>query len=59
VLLRRLRNSIIKGLGKMEKQRLRNPVAKNCNKFNKPATHVDRKKAAARGYDKYKRIIKE
>ncbi len=43
----------------MEKQKLRNPVAKNCNKFNKPATHVDRKKAAARGYDKYKRYIKE
>ena len=36
-----------------------NPVAKNCNKFNKAATHVDRKKAAARGYDKYKRYIKE
>ena len=36
-----------------------NPVAKNCNKFNKPATHKDRKKAAASGYDKYKRWIKE
>lgn len=22
----------------------RNPVAKNINKFNRPATHVDRKK---------------
>ena len=43
----------------MEKKKQRNPVAKNCNKFNKPATFVDRKKAAARGYEKYKRIIKE
>lgn len=32
----------------------RNPVAKNCNKFNKPATHKDRKKAASRGYRKHK-----
>lgn len=38
----------------MEKQKLRNPVAKNCNKFNKPATHKDRKKAASRGYTKHK-----
>jgi hypothetical protein len=30
-----------------------NPVAKYANKFNKPATHVDRKKAAARGKLKY------
>lgn len=22
---------------------MKNPVAKNCNKFNKPATHRDRK----------------
>ena len=49
---------VVEGLGEMEKIKL-NPVAKNCNKFNKPATHVDRKKAAARGYDKYKRYIKE
>ncbi len=32
----------------------RNPVAKNLNKFNKPATHKDRKKAASRGYRKHK-----
>lgn len=31
-----------------------NPVAKNCNKFNKPATHADRKKASKRGYEKHK-----
>jgi hypothetical protein len=37
----------------MAKQKL-NPVAKNINKFNKPATHVDRKKAAKKGYLKYK-----
>ncbi len=43
----------------MEKQRLRNPVAKNCNKFNKPATHKDRKKAASRGYTKHKKISED
>ncbi len=32
-----------------------NPVAKNLNKFNKPATHKDRKKAASRGYYKHKK----
>jgi hypothetical protein len=53
-----LRKSITKGLGEMERIKS-NPVAKNCNKFNKAATHVDRKKAAARGYDKYKRHVKE
>ena len=37
----------------MERNR-RNPVAKNCNKFNKPATHADRKKAIKRGYVKHK-----
>lgn len=31
-----------------------NPVAKNLNKFNKPATHKDRKKAGKRGYRKHK-----
>lgn len=30
-----------------------NPVAKNMNKFNKPATHKDRKKAEKRGETKY------
>ena len=37
----------------MAKQKL-NPVAKNINKFNKPVTHADRKKAAKKGYLKYK-----
>jgi hypothetical protein len=31
-----------------------NPVAKNLNKFNKPATYVDRKKAEKGGYQKHK-----
>tara|TARA_S200002703_G_scaffold46390_3_gene40270 strand:- start:4176 stop:5336 length:1161 start_codon:yes stop_codon:yes gene_type:complete len=31
-----------------------NPVAKNLNKFNKPATHKDKKKDAKRGYQKHK-----
>jgi hypothetical protein len=34
-----------------------NPVAKNCNKFNKPATHKDRKKAMKRGYRKHLRDV--
>lgn len=29
-----------------------NPVAKNMNKFNKPATHKDRKKVENVGYQK-------
>ena len=32
-----------------------NPVAKNLNKFNKPATHKDRKKEMKKGYEKHKR----
>jgi hypothetical protein len=46
-----------------------NPVAKNFNKFNKPATHVDRKKESKiRGHKsdmtwidevKHKRIVRE
>jgi hypothetical protein len=35
----------------------KNPVAKNCNKFNKPATHKDRKKAMKRGYRKHLRDV--
>jgi len=31
-----------------------NPVAKNLNKFNKPATHTDRKKAMKKGERKHK-----
>lgn len=31
-----------------------NPVAKNLNKFNKPATYRDRKKAMKKGYKKHK-----
>ena len=38
----------------MKKYAKKNPVAKNLNKFNKPATHVDRKKRDARGYRKHK-----
>ena len=53
VLLKRLKSSITKGLEKMERIKS-NPVAKNCNKFNKPATHADRKKASKRGYEKHK-----
>lgn len=32
----------------------RNLVAKNLNKFNKPAVQRDRKKDAKRGYNKHK-----
>lgn len=32
----------------------RDPVAKNLNKYNKPATHRDRKKDDKRGYSKHK-----
>ena len=31
-----------------------NPVAKNLPKFNRPATHVDRKKRDKKGYEKHK-----
>ena len=31
-----------------------NPVAKNMEKFNRPATHVDRKKRERDGYKKHK-----
>ena len=34
-------------------RRRRNPVAKNINTFNKPATHLDRKKAMKRGKRKH------
>lgn len=40
----------------MERNRL-NPVAKNINKFNKPATHVDRKKAEKKGYMKHRGAV--
>lgn len=33
---------------------MRNPVAKNCNKFNRAATHRDRKRAEKRGERKHK-----
>jgi hypothetical protein len=35
-------------------KRKSNPVAKNLPKFNRPATHVDRKKAEKGGYQKHK-----
>jgi hypothetical protein len=31
-----------------------NPVAKNMEKFNRPVTHADRKKAVKRGEQKHK-----
>jgi hypothetical protein len=34
-----------------------NPVAKNLNKFNKPATFVDRKKAMKKGYEKHRGAV--
>ena len=34
---------------------MKNPVAKNLNKYNKPATHRDRKKSQKGGYVKHKR----
>jgi hypothetical protein len=33
-----------------------NPVARTINKFNKPATHVDRKKRDRNGYRKHKGV---
>jgi len=30
------------------------PIAKYLNKYNKPATHVDRKKAMKKGEEKHK-----
>ena len=38
----------------MKMKRKTNPVAKYLNKYNKPATYKDRKKAKARGYTKHK-----
>lgn len=38
-----------------KRRRTINPVAKNSNKFNKPATHKDRKKESKRGYSKHKK----
>ena len=37
-----------------KRQKPGNPVAKYLNKFNKPATHTDRKKADKRGHKKHK-----
>ena len=33
-----------------------NPVSRNLNKFNKPATYVDRKKRDRSGYQKHKGV---
>ena len=55
-LLRKLRSSITKGLENMERNKL-NPVAKNINKFNKPDTHTDRKKAMKKGYEKHRGAV--
>lgn len=32
-----------------------NPVAKNCRKFNKAKTYIDRKKQSKKGYKKHKK----
>jgi hypothetical protein len=40
----------------MERNKL-NPVAKNINKFNKPATHTDRKKSMKKGYEKHRGAV--
>lgn len=40
----------------MEKMKF-NPVAKNLNKFNKPVTHTDRKKAMKKGYVKHRGAV--
>ena len=34
---------------------MKNPVAKNMERFNKPRTHKDRKRAERRGDRKHKR----
>jgi len=49
------------GLAEGEDPRInkQNPVAKNLNKFNKPATHKDRKKELKRGKQKHKGKIPE
>lgn len=39
---------------KKVKNKKPNPVAKNMEKFNRPATHVDRKKRDKEGYKKHK-----
>lgn len=37
-----------------------NPVAKNCRKFNKAKTYIDRKKQSKKGYKKHKKgVLKE
>jgi hypothetical protein len=41
------------------KQTNNDPVAKNMNKFNKAATHTDKKKDAKRGYIKHKTPVEE
>ena len=38
---------------------MKNPVAKNCRKFNKAVVHVDQKKAAKAGKVKHKQNYKE
>jgi len=37
---------------------MKSPTAKFLNKFNKPATHKDRKKAAKKGETKHKKVNK-
>ena len=34
-----------------------NFVAKHCNEYNKPATHIDRKKQKKKGHEKHKKQL--
>lgn len=36
----------------------KNPVAKNLNRFNRPATHRDRKKSDKAGEEKHKKDLR-
>ena len=36
---------------------MKNPVARNCRKFNRAVVHVDRKKDAKRGKVKHKQEL--
>lgn len=39
--------------------RKNNPVAKHAHQFNRSNTFIDRKKAAKRGYNKFKQNLKD
>lgn len=46
-------------MAKSKKHKPNNLVAKHCNEFNKPATHVDRKKRIKSGYKKHNKKVTE